>query len=219
MAAEYVARIFSGPPARSMRPMLDMGFNVQVEKRVDLVFFEDGHGGSANLYPRLQMTPVEFGEQLTQSLSGRVQSLLTAVTISFALLTGREPVDGVSVVGLIVTSKQGKRLGLGLVRGFGAAPDDALGNGAIPKRLFERTHFRPVLRQNGNGTSLMADDMCQLLLSTEFTIGHIQEVRRTVDLAQPIPCLYMSCIIVAIAWVDMVIDWYCAIVGNTQLED
>jgi len=45
-----------------MRPTLDMDFNVQVEKRVDLVFFQDGHGGSTNLYPRLQAAPVEFGQ-------------------------------------------------------------------------------------------------------------------------------------------------------------
>lgn len=103
------------------------------------------------------------------------------------------------MVHLIGSLKQGKRFGLRLLRGFGATPDDLLGDGSLAQRLFEAAHFRPVLRQNGNGTSPMADDVSQLLPGTELTIGHIKEVWGAVNLAQTIPRLDVSGLIVAVA--------------------
>lgn len=65
-----------------------MGLDMQVEKGFNLVFLQDGHGGPADGCPCLQAAPVELGEQVTQSGLGCFESLLTAVSIPFALLAG-----------------------------------------------------------------------------------------------------------------------------------
>ena len=65
----------------------------------------------------------------------------------------------------------------------------------------------------------MAHDVGQLLLSAQFAVGNVEELGRSMDLAQCVPGLDVGGLVVAIARIDLVMDRHSPVVGDAQAVD
>ena len=62
----------------------------------------------------------------------------------------------------------------------------------------------------------MGDDVGQLPLSAQFAVGNVEELSRSMDLAQCVPGLDVGGLVVAIARIDLVMDRHGPVVGDAQ---
>ena len=134
------------PTARAFARHVHVGLQPHVHEIVHSIVLQDGFGRTEDFRLALKVSPIESGGQLGQFLFRHLETFLTALAISLALLTGIKPIERiVPLLGEVAPREKVERLGGAGVIGFGSPPEQGLGNGSGPELIVETAHFDQVV--------------------------------------------------------------------------
>ena len=202
-----VAGVFAGATSTDLDPFLfSAGANINTEPLSDLVAFEDGRGGFYDGLFFLEVTGVDPGVELQQSVFCLGQTGLAAGAVALAFFTGVDPVEPIpTFVCEVLAEEHGEIFGLLLVVRFGSAPDLLFGFASVAQRRFELSDLGPALGHHGDRTPAVCNDVRQLLVGAQFAVGHIEELRVGCDLAQRLPGLDVGGVVGAVTGIDLMV--------------
>jgi len=124
----------------------------------------------------------------------------------------------VTLQGAMTPAKAVKRIITHITLSAWQAQDEYFGFGFLTtKFLFKECGFQPGVRHQCDHLAAAADNICQLLVSTDFAVSDIKEIRFAHDFPQNVPRFDMRRIIVPIARIRFIVDRHGAISGDRQI--
>ena len=84
--------------------------------------------------------------------------------------------------------------------------------GVEPGRQFGQGRF-------GRPQTFLTPALGQLFVSAQLAVGHVKEVRRAMNATQSVPGFDMGGLVVAVAWINVVMDRHRPVLGDAQAVD